>query len=66
MVTSISRKRAAVMEGVVVRTAASLLGEMARSLDIGGNLGLVSVVSSRDSVVINFFSSLEYILYINW
>lgn len=46
MVISISRKRATVMVDAVVRMAASSLEGMARSLDIGGNLGLVSIVSS--------------------
>lgn len=47
MVILISRKRAAATEDVVVKPAASSLGGMAKSLDIGGNLGLVSIVSSR-------------------
>jgi len=43
MVISISRKRATLTEDVVARTVASSLGGMARSLDIGDNLGLVSI-----------------------
>lgn len=57
MVTLISRKRATVTEDVVARTAASSLGEMARSLDIGGNLGLVSVISSRFRIGYKFLFS---------
>jgi len=42
MVTLISQKRATIMGDVVARTAVSSLEGMAKSLDIGGNLGLVS------------------------
>lgn len=43
MVTLISRKQVAATEDAVVRTAANSSGGTARSLDIGDNLGLVSV-----------------------
>lgn len=56
MVTSISRKQVTLTEDVVARMAASSLEEMARSLDIGGNLGLVSVISLFYAVYRIFFS----------
>lgn len=59
MVISISRKRAAVTADVVARTAASSLEEMARSLDIGANLGLVSVIF-RDFTLWFIFLNIFY------